>query len=41
MQRMVASVQLIKAVGGGWDASQLPSPKELERRIPRASNEGS
>jgi NodT family efflux transporter outer membrane factor (OMF) lipoprotein len=33
MQQMVASVQLIKALGGGWDASQIPSPEELERRI--------
>lgn len=29
MQQMVASVQLIKAVGGGWNASQIPSPQEL------------
>jgi outer membrane protein TolC len=28
-QQMVASVQLIKALGGGWDASQLPSAKDL------------
>ena len=29
MQRMLASVQLIKALGGSWDVSQLPSAKEL------------
>lgn len=29
MQQMVASVQLIKALGGGWDAAQIPSPKEI------------
>ena len=28
-QQMVASVQLIKALGGGWDVSRLPSVKEL------------
>jgi NodT family efflux transporter outer membrane factor (OMF) lipoprotein len=38
MQRMVASVQLVKALGGGWDASQIPSPKELGRRIANASS---
>jgi NodT family efflux transporter outer membrane factor (OMF) lipoprotein len=38
-QQMVASVQLIKALGGGWDASQLPSPEELGRRIPNGSSE--
>jgi NodT family efflux transporter outer membrane factor (OMF) lipoprotein len=27
MQQMVANIQLIKALGGGWDASQLPSEK--------------
>jgi NodT family efflux transporter outer membrane factor (OMF) lipoprotein len=29
MQRIVASVQLIKALGGDWDASQIPSTKQL------------
>lgn len=29
MQQMVASVQLIKALGGGWDAGQIPTAKEL------------
>ena len=37
MQQMVASVQVIKALGGGWDASQIPSQKDLERRIPSES----
>jgi len=26
---MVSSVQLVMALGGGWDASQLPAPKIL------------
>jgi len=29
MQEMVASVQLIKALGGGWDVRTIPSPKEI------------
>src|SRR4030095_7737721 len=29
MQQMTATVQWIKALGGGWNASQLPSQKEL------------
>ena len=34
MQRLVASVQLIKALGGGWDTSQIPSKKELAGKFP-------
>ncbi|MGA9801526.1 MAG: efflux transporter outer membrane subunit [Terriglobales bacterium] len=29
MQEMVASVQLIKALGGGWSDAQIPSPKAM------------
>jgi outer membrane protein TolC len=39
MQEMVASVQLIKALGGGWDAAQIPSSKELGRRTPNGTSD--
>ena len=35
MQQMVASVQLIKALGGGWDSAQLPSPNQLKTKMGR------
>ncbi|WP_155121544.1 hypothetical protein [Bryobacter aggregatus] len=37
MQRMVASVQLIKALGGGWDVTQIPSERELGAKVPAAT----
>jgi len=32
--QMTASVQLIEALGGGWDAGQLPSMKEVSEAAP-------
>ena len=34
IQQMTASGGLIEALGGGWDASQLPSPAQLTSRAP-------
>lgn len=33
-QRMVDSVSLVQALGGGWDASRLPSKKSLQKDNP-------
>jgi len=35
-QQMVASVQLIKALGGGWDSTQLPAPNQLKTEADRS-----
>ena len=32
MQQMTASVELIKALGGGWNESELPTQKQLEKK---------
>ena len=35
-QEMTASVQLIVALGGGWDSSQLPTPAQVSQRLTTA-----
>ena len=37
IQQMTASVQLIEALGGGWDSSQLPSPPQLSAKTAPSS----
>ena len=29
VSEMTAAVQLIEALGGGWDVTQLPTPKQV------------
>jgi outer membrane protein TolC len=38
-QEMTASVQLIEALGGGWDRSQLPSPAQVSQKVTKATIE--
>ena len=37
VQEMAASVQLIAALGGGWDRSQLPTPAEVTKAPSKAA----
>jgi NodT family efflux transporter outer membrane factor (OMF) lipoprotein len=32
-QEMTASVQLIEALGGGWDTTQLPTPAQVSQKL--------
>ncbi|MGD0798535.1 MAG: efflux transporter outer membrane subunit [Acidobacteriaceae bacterium] len=36
---MTASVQLIEALGGGWDSTQLPTPAEVSKKITPAETQ--
>ena len=36
IQRVTASVQLIQALGGGWDRSQLPTPQQITEKPAQA-----
>jgi NodT family efflux transporter outer membrane factor (OMF) lipoprotein len=38
-QSMTASVQLIEALGGGWDVSQLPTPGQVSQKITKSAIE--
>ena len=37
-QAMTASVQLIEALGGGWDSTQLPTPQQVSKKITPAES---
>jgi outer membrane protein TolC len=34
MQQMVSAVNLVEALGGGWDRSQLPTPSQVSQKVP-------
>jgi NodT family efflux transporter outer membrane factor (OMF) lipoprotein len=36
ISQMTSAVQLITALGGGWDRSELPTPSEVTKRPPKA-----
>jgi NodT family efflux transporter outer membrane factor (OMF) lipoprotein len=33
ISQMISAVQLVQALGGGWDVSQLPSPKQAGEKV--------
>jgi NodT family efflux transporter outer membrane factor (OMF) lipoprotein len=35
VQEMTSAVALVEALGGGWDRSQLPSPKDVTQKPPK------
>ena len=36
VDQMTDAVELVEALGGGWDRSQLPTPKQVEAKPPKA-----
>ena len=32
MQQMVQAVELVQALGGGWDRTDLPTPKQVSKK---------
>jgi NodT family efflux transporter outer membrane factor (OMF) lipoprotein len=39
ISQMTASVELIQALGGGWDTSQLPTPKQVTQKPAKADKQ--
>jgi NodT family efflux transporter outer membrane factor (OMF) lipoprotein len=39
IQQMTASVQLIVALGGGWDTTQLPTPAQVSQKLTHAETQ--
>ncbi len=39
VQEMTSSVQLIEALGGGWDRTQLPTPSQVSHSLTRAETQ--
>jgi NodT family efflux transporter outer membrane factor (OMF) lipoprotein len=37
VQEMMSTVQLVQALGGGWDKSQLPTPKDTAAKQPNSA----
>jgi NodT family efflux transporter outer membrane factor (OMF) lipoprotein len=38
-QSMTSSVQLVQALGGGWDTSQLPTPSQVSQKVTKSEIE--
>lgn len=34
VSEMMSAVQLVQALGGGWDVSQLPTPSQVTKKVP-------
>lgn len=36
VEQMLSTVELVQALGGGWDRSQLPTPRQVGAKVPNA-----
>jgi len=37
VEEMLSAVQLVQALGGGWDRSQLPKPAQMSAKVPNSN----